>query len=65
MRVMTTQRHINAMRNLLRQIQARLAMLESAAPPDLRDCELRRRINEVKVEESVALAELKELGVEL
>jgi hypothetical protein len=51
------------MRDLLRQIQARLAMLESAAPPDRRDGELRRRINEVKVEEGVALAELKELGV--
>ncbi len=61
---MTTQRHINAMKTVLRQIRARLAMLESAAPPELRDNELRRRIAEAKIEESVALAELKESGVE-
>ena len=62
---MTTQRHIDALRTVLQQIRARLAMLESVAPPELRDSELRRRIAEVKVEESVALARLTELGVEL
>jgi len=61
---MTEKRHINALRTVLRQIRARLAMLESAAPPDLRDSELRRRIAEVRVEESVALAKLAELGIE-
>jgi hypothetical protein len=39
-------------------------MLESVAPPELRDRELRRRISEVKIEESVALSKLMELGVE-
>ena len=62
---MTTQRHIDALRTVLRQIRARLAMLESVAPPERRDSELRRRIAEAKVEESVALAKLTELGVEL
>ena len=62
---MTTQRHIDALRTVLQQIRVRLAMLESVAPPELRDSELRRRIAEVKVEESVALARLTELGVVL
>lgn len=62
---MTTQRHIDALRTVLRQIRARLAMLESVAPPELRDSELRRRIAEVKVEETVVLARLTEPGVEL
>ena len=61
---MTEKRHIDALRTVLRQIRARLAMLESAAPLDLRDSELRRRIAEVRVEESVALAKLAELGIE-
>jgi len=38
-------------------------MLESAAPPELRDNEMSKRIAEVKVEEEVALARLAELGV--
>jgi len=38
-------------------------MLESTAPPELRDIELRKRIEEVKIEESVTLAKLAELGV--
>ena len=62
---MTTQRHIDALRTVLRQIRAHLAMLESVAPPALRDSELRRRVAEVKVEETVVLARLTELGVEL
>ena len=62
---MTTQRHIDALRTVLRQIRTRLTMLESVAPPELRDRELRRRISEVKIEESVALSKLMELGVEL
>jgi len=62
---MTTRRHIDALRTALRQIRARLAMLESVAPPALRDSELRRRVAEVKVEETVVLARLTELGVEL
>ena len=62
---MTTSRHIDALRTVLRQIRTRLAMLESVAPPELRDSELRRRISEVKVEESVVLTKLTELGVEL
>jgi hypothetical protein len=37
-------------------------MLESVTPPELRDNELRRRINEVKVEEAVVLTRLAELG---
>jgi len=36
--------------------------LESAAPPERRDNELRKRIAEVKVEEEVALSKLSELG---
>ena len=62
---MKTQRHIDALRTVLRQIRVRLAMLESVAPPELRDSELRRRVAEVKVEETVVLARLAELGVEL
>ena len=62
---MTTQRHIDALRTVLRQTRARLTMLESVAPLELRDSELRRRIAEVKVEETVVLAKLTELGVEL
>ncbi len=61
---MTTQRHIDALRTVLRQIRARLAMLESVAPRALRDSELRRRVAEVKVEETVVLARLAELGFE-
>ncbi len=61
---MTTQRHIDALRTVLRQIRARLAMLESVAPPALRDSELRRHVAEVKVEETVVLARLAELGLE-
>jgi len=61
---MTTSRHIDALRTVLRQIRARLAMLESVAPPALRDSELRRRVAEVKVEETVVLARLAQLGLE-
>ena len=61
---MTTSRHIDALRAVLRQIRARLAMLESVAPPEFRDSELRRRVAEVKVEETVVLARLAELGLE-
>jgi len=61
---MTTQRHIDALRTVLRQIRARLVILESVAPPALRDSELRRRVAEVKVEETVVLARLAELGLE-
>jgi len=62
---MTTQRHIDALRTVLRQIRSRLARLESVAPPALRDSELRRCVAEVKVEETVVLARLAELGLEL
>ncbi len=48
---------------MLGQIRARLTMLESTAPPESRDNESRRRIDEVRVEEAVALAKLAELGV--
>ena len=60
---MNTQRHITALRTLLRQIRARRVMLESTAPPELRDTELRRRINELDVEENVTLAKLAEAGI--
>ena len=62
---MTTPRHIDGLETVLRQIRARLAMLESVAPPELRDSELRGRIAKVKVEETVVLAMLTEPGVEL
>ena len=62
---MTTPRHIDGLGTVLRQIRARLAMLESVAPPELRDSELRGRIAKVKVEETVVLAMLTEPGVEL
>ncbi len=39
-------------------------MLESVAPPEFRDSELRRRIAKVKVEETVVLARLTEPGIE-
>jgi hypothetical protein len=60
---MTRQRKIDGLRKVLGQIRVRLAMLESATPPDLRDNELRRRISEVRIEEAVALATLAELVV--
>jgi len=47
---------------MLAQIRLRLKMLESTAPPERRDKELRRRIGEVKVEEDVVLSKLSELG---
>jgi len=49
---------------MLAQIRLRLKMLESTAPPERRDKELRRRIGEVKVEEEVVLSNLSELGAE-
>ena len=61
--MMTRQRNIDGLRTVLGQIRARLAMLESVAPPELRDNELRKRIAEVEVEEEVALAKLAELAV--
>jgi hypothetical protein len=61
---MTTKQHINVLKAILRQIRVRLAMMESVAPPERRDREMRRRIAEVRVEESVALAKLTELGAE-
>jgi len=60
---MTRQRNIDGLTTVLGQIRARLAMLESTAPPELRDNELRKCIAEVKIEEEVALAKLAELGV--
>lgn len=62
---MTNQRKIEGLTTVLGQIRRRLAMLESTAPPELRDNETRRRIREVKVEEAVALEKLAELGVKL
>ena len=61
---MRTQRRIDGLRQVLAQIRLRLKMLESAAPPERRDNELRKRIAEVKVEEEVALSKLSELGAE-
>jgi len=60
---MNRQRKIDGLTKVLGQIRARLAMLESTAPPELRDNELWKRIEEVKVEESVVLEKLAELGV--
>jgi len=60
---MSKQRKIDGLTTVLGQIRTRLAMLESAAPPDQRDNEMCKRIAEVKVEEEVALAKLAELGV--
>ena len=60
---MSKQRNIEGLTTVLGQIRVRLAMLESTAPPELRDNELRKRIAEVKIEEEVALAKLAELGV--
>ena len=60
--IMTRQCKIDGLRTFLRQIRVRLVMLESVTPPELRDNELRRRINEVKVEEAVVLTRLAELG---
>ena len=59
---MTRQCKIDGLRTFLRQIRVRLVMLESVTPPELRDNELRRCINEVKVEEAVVLTRLAELG---
>jgi len=60
---MNRQRKIDGLTRHLGEIRVRLAMLESTAPPELRDIELRKRIEEVKIEESVTLAKLAELGV--
>jgi len=60
---MKSERKIDGLMPVLGQIRARLAMLESAVPPELRDNEFCRRIDEVKVEEAVALAKLAELGL--
>jgi len=60
---MTKQRKIDGLTKVLGQIRARRAMLESSAPPELRDNETRKRLAEAKVEEEVALARLAELGV--
>lgn len=59
---MTTQRKIDGLRRHLETVRLRQKMLESVAPPDLRDKELRRRIRESKTEEEVALSKLAELG---
>ena len=61
---MNTQRHIEALRKTLQQVQARLAMLESVVPPENRDVEMNRRIREVKIEEAVVLERLSKLGVQ-
>ena len=61
---MRTQRKIDGLRLMLAQIRLRLKMLESTAPPERRDKELRRRIGEVKVEEEVVLSNLSDLGAE-
>jgi hypothetical protein len=42
-------------------VRGRLAMLESSAPPDTQDSELRKRIQETRIEEGVILAKLAEV----
>jgi len=62
---LSAQRHIDALRKKLCQIRVRRQMLEASAPPDLRDRELRRRLEETKTEASVVLERLARLGVYL
>jgi len=62
---LSTQRHIDALRKRLCQIRVRREMLEATAPPELRDRELRRRLEETETEEFVALERLARLGIYL
>ena len=58
---MTSQYGVEDLKAALVLVQGRLAMLESSAPADSQDSELRKRIRETRIEESVILAKLAEV----
>ncbi|MGA2369921.1 MAG: hypothetical protein ACLPPV_03800 [Candidatus Korobacteraceae bacterium] len=58
---MTIQYDIADLKATLALVRGRLAMLESSAPPDTQDSELRKRIQETRIEEGVILAKLAEV----
>jgi hypothetical protein len=57
---MTSQYNITDLKATLVLVRGRLAMLEASAPADSQDSELRKRIQETKIEEGVILARLAE-----
>jgi hypothetical protein len=60
-RFITSQYDIDDLKATLVLVRGRLAMLESSAPADSQDSELRRRIQETRIEEGVILARLAEV----
>jgi hypothetical protein len=58
---MTSRYDIDDLKATLALVRGRLAMLESSAPADSQDSELRKRIQETRIEEGVILARLEEV----
>lgn len=58
---MTSRYDIDDLKATLALVRGRLAMLESSAPADSQDSELRKRIQETRIEEGVILAKLAEI----
>ena len=58
---MTSQYGVEDLRATLVLVRGRLAMLESSAPADSQDSELRKRIRKTRIEEGVILAKLAEV----
>ncbi|MGA2373408.1 MAG: hypothetical protein ACLP3R_02620 [Candidatus Korobacteraceae bacterium] len=52
---------VEDLRATLVLVRGRLAMLESSAPADSQDSELRKRIRKTRIEEGVILAKLAEV----
>jgi hypothetical protein len=57
---MTSQYDVDDLKATLVLVRGRLAMLESSVPADSQDSELRKRIQEARIEEGVILAKLAE-----
>ena len=60
---LSNQRQIKELKKSLNSIKVRRALLEAAAPPELRDRELRSRIAETETQEALVLDLLAEFGV--
>ncbi len=58
---MASQYDIDDLKATLVLVRGRLAMLELSGPTDSRDSELRKRIQETRIEEGVILAKLAEI----
>jgi len=58
---MTSRYGVEDLRATLVLVRGRLAMLESSAPADSQDSELRKRIRKTRIEEGVILAKLAEV----